>query len=228
MGKLKILKFFCFFAILFTPLACFAQEQITLTTYYPSPYGTYFELHADRMAIGSTYRAVTPANDGDLLVQNRVGIGIQVPAQPLEIGNATEGHAFGVSASGDILVTGGSDNIWALYKNGTGKISINAAGDIGLADDTNVTGNITASGNATATRLGAGVLNPTATLDVRGNSNTCIQMAYSSPSSYTITQCPAPMYITLASFNPIPTPALPSGYFMCCRTCGPTDTDGVC
>jgi hypothetical protein len=32
-----------------------AQEQITITTYYPSPYGNYRELRAQRIAIGDSY-----------------------------------------------------------------------------------------------------------------------------------------------------------------------------
>lgn len=46
-----------------------------------------------------------------------VGIGTVTPNFPLTVGdNLGEGNAFGVAASGDVIVTGGSDRNWALYK----------------------------------------------------------------------------------------------------------------
>jgi hypothetical protein len=33
----------------------FAQEEVTITAYYPSPYGVYKELRSQRMAIGDSY-----------------------------------------------------------------------------------------------------------------------------------------------------------------------------
>jgi hypothetical protein len=74
----------------------FAQEKITITTYYPSPYGSYRELRAQRMALGENFYGSaycwepdtcaykidnTPAagvlNSGntDLIVEGRLGIG---------------------------------------------------------------------------------------------------------------------------------------------------------
>src|SRR4030042_4713953 len=66
-----------------------AQETITLTTYYPAPFGVYQELRSRRMAIGNTYvqqsvypwATVTPpppaqiSQDADLVVEGNVGIG---------------------------------------------------------------------------------------------------------------------------------------------------------
>ena len=62
--------------ILFGVFYCFADETITLTTYYPAPYGIYKELRADGMAIGFAYR-YSPASltDGVLIVSDSVGIG---------------------------------------------------------------------------------------------------------------------------------------------------------
>ena len=45
-----VLLVVCVFA--FTLLA---QETLTLTTYYPAPYGVYVELRSKRMAIGNNY-----------------------------------------------------------------------------------------------------------------------------------------------------------------------------
>ncbi|MDP8292921.1 MAG: tail fiber domain-containing protein [Candidatus Orphnella occulta] len=53
--------------------AVFAAEEITLSTFYPAPYGEYDELGVDSMAVGSGY--AIPAGDGDMVVQGNVGIG---------------------------------------------------------------------------------------------------------------------------------------------------------
>ncbi len=60
----------------------FADETLTITTYYPSPYGSYRELSAYRMKIGQTYstQAVT---DNNLIVEGNVGIGTTSPAGKL-------------------------------------------------------------------------------------------------------------------------------------------------
>lgn len=85
-GSILFVLFF-----LFIPLACFSQntESLTITTYYPSPYGSYVELRAKRMAIGDNYFAggsggycwgsgcggtMINAN-ADLIVEGLVGIG---------------------------------------------------------------------------------------------------------------------------------------------------------
>jgi len=66
-------------------LSCFAQapanENITITTYYPAPYGVYKykEIRADQMSIGSTYRTTATLSDGDLIVEGSVGIGTTNP-----------------------------------------------------------------------------------------------------------------------------------------------------
>ena len=74
----------------------FAAEEIVITTYYPSPYGSYQELRVQRMAIGSTYydrslfcwrtldsscssSATDPGSNTSLIVQGSVGIGSPQP-----------------------------------------------------------------------------------------------------------------------------------------------------
>jgi hypothetical protein len=57
------------FAVLCIGVASMAEE-ITLTTYYPAPYGSYEELQAIRLAVGST--ASMPAGDGDLSVGDNI------------------------------------------------------------------------------------------------------------------------------------------------------------
>ncbi|MFH0935983.1 MAG: tail fiber domain-containing protein [Candidatus Omnitrophota bacterium] len=66
------------------------DESITIATYYPSPYGSYNELSAWKMKVGSTYSgsAVAVSND-NLIVEGMVGIGKNNPSQKLDVaGNA--------------------------------------------------------------------------------------------------------------------------------------------
>ncbi|MDP3142690.1 MAG: tail fiber domain-containing protein [Candidatus Omnitrophota bacterium] len=81
------------FLVLFS--VCFA-EDITITTYYPAPYGSYAELRAQRVAIGDSYSTgnycwspatcTNPINvHADLVVEGNVGIGTVNPAHRLEI-----------------------------------------------------------------------------------------------------------------------------------------------
>lgn len=67
--------FFVF--LLFSSVFC--QESITITTYYPSPYGSYNELRANQMSIGSSY-ASSSLSDGNFIVSGNVGIGIASPS----------------------------------------------------------------------------------------------------------------------------------------------------
>jgi len=63
-----------------------ADETISLTTYYPSPYGNYAALNARQMKIGVNYSGsgVTTA-DNNLLVEGNVGIGTTAPQQKLDV-----------------------------------------------------------------------------------------------------------------------------------------------
>lgn len=64
-------------AFLFTTLA--ASEDITITTYYPSPYGVYNELQSQRIAVGDTNSdgnitsADQPSRDGDIRLTPQAG-----------------------------------------------------------------------------------------------------------------------------------------------------------
>lgn len=57
-----------------------STEQLVITTYYPSPYGSYADLTANRMKIGTGYSPVGIlfVNDG-LIVEGNVGIGTPTP-----------------------------------------------------------------------------------------------------------------------------------------------------
>jgi hypothetical protein len=68
----------CFFIF---PVILLAEETLTITTYYPSPYGSYNELTANRMKIGANSTATTLTDDdnGKLLVDGPLGIGTTNP-----------------------------------------------------------------------------------------------------------------------------------------------------
>jgi len=115
--------------ILLISSSLFAEEQITITTYYPSPYGIYKELRSQRMAIGDVYYdpqqycwrdsviggcgVIDPGNtDVDLVVEGRVSIGDESPpsghklyvtsssCEPPGLCSATDAIIFGNAASG--------------------------------------------------------------------------------------------------------------------------------
>ncbi len=61
---------------------CYAQQdQLTVTTYYPSPYGSYRELSAQKMKIGRTYSQAAVADD-NLIVEGNIGLGTLTPNSP--------------------------------------------------------------------------------------------------------------------------------------------------
>lgn len=68
------MKFRVFLLTVLIVLSClsvsFAEEKITLSTFYPAPYGDYDELTANKMVVGPTYPI--PTYDGDLSVQNQI------------------------------------------------------------------------------------------------------------------------------------------------------------
>lgn len=77
-------------------------EQVTITTYYPLPYGSYRELRTDQMSVGSGYRTAS-LSDGNLLVSGNVGIGTNSPQAALDMG------------SGGIRLGGVTRTTWPLF-----------------------------------------------------------------------------------------------------------------
>lgn len=67
------------------PVWLFA-EDLTITTYYPSPYGSYNELSARKMKIGATYSGSgVSAVDNSLIVEGGIGIGASILSDSLKL-----------------------------------------------------------------------------------------------------------------------------------------------
>jgi len=83
--RLSIIGISVFFILGLFSLS-FSDEQLTITTYYPSPYGSYQELTSYRMKIGTTYSGSSfTVNNNDLLIEGNVGIGTTNPQSKLDV-----------------------------------------------------------------------------------------------------------------------------------------------
>jgi len=82
----RSLILFLIFCSLYVVVLAQQEESLIITTYYPSPYGSYIELTARKMKIGTNYSdsAVTVA-DNNLIVEGKIGIGITEPQEKLEV-----------------------------------------------------------------------------------------------------------------------------------------------
>jgi hypothetical protein len=154
------------------PALALADETLTITTYYPSPYGVYRELRSQRMAIGDSYiQSGTydwEASDGDggeidyqadLVVQGNVGIGTANPGSRFQVGTDTVLQQW--SGSTPYVLIQGVDNEVATPafqikdENQTEMFSVNTTGDSGA------TARIYMQG-----KVGIGTTNPQAPLSV--------------------------------------------------------------
>ena len=82
---------------------CYGDDRITVSTYYPSPYGSYRDLDANQMRIGATYATLpTAAPVNGLVVQGQVGIGTNVPTA----GYALDVQGAGIMSGGLVSTTG--------------------------------------------------------------------------------------------------------------------------
>jgi len=86
---------------------CFGQEEsITITTYYPSPYGSYNELQTNRLYIGG------PAQNTDQLWIERADVGDDWSEFRIGIGDNTGGDDSFVIGVVPCFTCGGNPEVW--------------------------------------------------------------------------------------------------------------------
>jgi hypothetical protein len=84
--KKNILYFYWLIIFLIPSAQLFAEESITITTYYPSPYGSYNELQSNKLAVGDTNgngtldAADQPNRNGDIRLKAQTGNPTSWPA----------------------------------------------------------------------------------------------------------------------------------------------------
>ena len=83
---------------------CFAaDESITITTYYPSPYGSYGSLQANKFGVGDNNgdglftAADVPTTSGNVWIKGNVGIGIS-PAYKLDVNGTMRATSISLGA----------------------------------------------------------------------------------------------------------------------------------
>ncbi|KPK98271.1 MAG: hypothetical protein AMJ95_04710 [Omnitrophica WOR_2 bacterium SM23_72] len=87
-------------SLLLLPDSSFAQETLTITTYYPLPYASYKELTSHRVKIGTTYSGSgTSVSDDNLIIEGSFGIGTTTMDEILDIAGRI--HLGQTTAPGD-------------------------------------------------------------------------------------------------------------------------------
>lgn len=117
MSRLKAVIVFSL-VLIFIPGAFLfaADETISVTTYYPSPYGNYRTLASRQMKIGVNYSGsgVTTA-DNNLLVEGNVGIGTTTPQQKLDVNGIIRAQNPWFAASSTDCWRSGSGWVTAVH-----------------------------------------------------------------------------------------------------------------
>lgn len=242
----KIFLVFSFFANLnIFAASSYAQEQITITTYYPAPVGVYSELRAQRIAIGSSWFDPTIAiwepaggwnvnQDTDLIVQGRAGFGINNPGDV-----PVQAYRPGIAGNQSTVMCLGAGTGFGRpvlqFSSGTGVgnttgMSIEYDGRINQKMYINSAADIPRLTIETAGNVGIGTTDPNAMLDVQGDTNLCIQVRYTAVTG--TLNCPTDYYF-MFPLNARPETEAnllsgTAGYFMCCRGCRDWDADGIC
>ncbi|MFH1281202.1 MAG: tail fiber domain-containing protein, partial [Candidatus Omnitrophota bacterium] len=107
--KLLVSIFLIFFVLFFCADFVLAEE-ITITTYYPSPYGSYNSLQTDKLGVGDNNAegawtsADVPTTSGEAWIKGNVGIGTSTLV-PL-------------TAKLTVVTNNNEDSLWYSYNNG--------------------------------------------------------------------------------------------------------------
>ncbi|MCX5706227.1 MAG: tail fiber domain-containing protein [Candidatus Omnitrophica bacterium] len=81
-------------SLLVMTIASYAEEKLTITTYYPAPQGPCNELRCNKAALGDNFKNATNrwgseiSTNADLVVEENVGIGTLKPNDQLEVYSA--------------------------------------------------------------------------------------------------------------------------------------------
>ncbi|RLI90208.1 MAG: hypothetical protein DRO95_06610, partial [Candidatus Altiarchaeales archaeon] len=163
------------FTLIFTLPGIAQKKSITITTYYPAPYGVYREIRSQKMAIGDNYSDPSQHcwlggscpfpdidEDADLVVEGNVGIGETEPEYKLDIAGALRlqpGSApTGVNG---VIYYDSSEDKFKCYQAGSWVDCMGSG-----------TGYWAASGNhiynTNTGNVGIGITNPRAKLHVKG------------------------------------------------------------
>lgn len=213
---IKVAVLGVFFTV-FLQYFCFAQsnETLTITTFYPSPYGSYREL---QVTGGSTYwttfnwvKALV-IGDTEARAIQFTGVG-----RFFGLGASATNNFYGWSANSG--TSSAVANYWLRVEGNTTPQNIFLRGNVNVGEgggNLSVTGNSTVSGNLTVT----------------GTSNICVTVNYDTNAPIS-RGCP-PSYVLAAGSFVDATPSsgtlnVPTaGYFVCCKACTDNNRDGSC
>jgi len=93
-------SFLLIFSILVICTPIVFAEEITVTTYYPSPYGSYSSLFADKLGVGDTngdtlYNSSDiPTTTGQVWISGNVGIGMTGPTYKLQLNGQPAANGY--------------------------------------------------------------------------------------------------------------------------------------
>lgn len=131
-------------------------EDLTVTTYYPSPRGVYDELRSRLLRVEEdAFLAVSAAGD--------VGIGTITPTAKLDVQNGN------TNLGGNLTVTGNSALTGTLNVTGASTLATTNTGPLTVAGATNLTGTLNVTGASTLATTTTGTLTVNGAETVNGN-----------------------------------------------------------